>query len=268
MLPRSFGAVSTLVSFHAHPDDESIACGGVMRQAADDGHRVVLVVATGGEHGEVPEGLLADGEELAQRRRKETEAAAGILGVQRVEFLGYSDSGMMGAPENEAPGSFWTTPVEDAAAKLAAILREESADAVTIYDDNGGYGHPDHIQVHRVGKLAAEIAGVERVYQSTMNRDAMLRNMAAMAERNPDFSGPGPEDADKFGKPEAELTTRVDVSAHLKTKRAAMAAHASQISPEHFMLAMPDEAFAMAFGTEWFIREGQGPGITETALEL
>ena len=262
--------MGTLVTFHAHPDDECIGCGGVMRKAFEDGHRVVLVVATRGEHGEVDEGFLTDGEQLGQRRVAETQAAAEILGAKRVEFLGYVDSGMMGEPTNEAPGSFWTASVEEAAQKLAAILREEQADVLTCYDDNGGYGHPDHIQVHRVGLRAAEIAGTPRVYQGTMNRDKMLRGMAEFAKSAaaagielPDFDE---AEGQEFGKPEAELTTSVDVRAFTEQKRAAMRAHASQISEQSFFLAMPDDAFTEAFGTEWFIREGQGPGITETDL--
>lgn len=260
--------MATLVSFHAHPDDESIACGGVMRKAADEGHRVVLVVGTRGENGEVPDGFLDDGEELWQRRVLETEAAAKILGVQRVEFLGYVDSGMMGTETNDAPGSFWTAPVEDAAEQLAAILRTEQADVLTCYDDNGQYGHPDHIQVHRVGMRAAELAGTPRVYQATINRDHMLRGMKAFAEQNADANVEMPdiEGADNFGKPESEITAAVDVLAYVDTKRAAMRAHASQISEQSFFLTMPDEAFGHAFGTEWFIRVGQGPGITETDL--
>jgi LmbE family N-acetylglucosaminyl deacetylase len=256
--------MATLVSFHAHPDDECIACGGVMRKAADDGHRVVLVVATRGEHGEVADGFLDDGEELWERRVKETHASADILGVQRVEFLGYVDSGMMGLPINDDPGSFWTASVEEAARKLAAILDEENADVLTIYDDYGGYGHPDHIQVHRVGTRAAELAGTPRVYQATMNRDHLRRGWEAAAASGaemPDVAG----DPD-FGKPEAIITTAVDVTKYLEVKRAAMRAHASQISEQSFFLAMPDDAFAYGFGTEWFIREGQGPGITETDL--
>src|SRR5580765_7909409 len=116
-------AVATLVFFHAHPDDECIATGGTMAKAAAAGHRVVLVVATRGEHGEVAEGFLDDGEELWHRRVRETQAAAEILGAHRVEFLGYVDSGMMGTPENQAPESFWQADVEEAAGKLAAILR-------------------------------------------------------------------------------------------------------------------------------------------------
>lgn len=255
--------MATLVSFHAHPDDESIACGGVIRKAADEGHRVVLVVATRGEQGEVAEGFLDEGEKLWQRRVAETCESAAILGAQRVEFLGYIDSGMMGTPANTAPGSFWTAPVDEAAKKLAALLDEERADVLTCYDDNGGYGHPDHIQVHRVGLRAAGLAGTRRVFQSTMNRDQIRRGretLAAVDIETPDI------DTETFGKPESEITAAVDVTAYLDYKRRAMRAHASQISEQSFFLAMPEEVFRVAFGTEWFIRNGQGPGITETDL--
>lgn len=255
--------MATLVSFHAHPDDECIACGGVIRKAHEDGHRVVLVVATRGELGEVPDGFLDEGEELWQRRILETQASADILGVDRVEFLGYTDSGMMGEPTNDAPGTFWTADVEEAAAKLAAILQDENADVLTVYDDNGGYGHPDHIQVHRVGVRAAAIAGTPRVYQSTINRDRAMAGRSAFAAAN---GVEIPELAADFGKPEAEMTCSVDVSAFTGHKRQAMRAHASQISEQSFFLAMPDQAFGFMFGTEWFIRAGQGPGVTETDL--
>jgi LmbE family N-acetylglucosaminyl deacetylase len=260
--------MATLVTFHAHPDDECIACGGVMRKAADEGHRVVLVVATRGEHGEVPDGFLDDGEELWQRRIKETQGAADVLGVSRVEFLGYVDSGMMGTPTNDAPGSFWTASVEEAAQKLAAILREEAADVLTCYDHNGGYGHPDHIQVHRVGMRAGELAGTPRIYQNTMNRDHMMRGRKLMAEQGDGtvVDLPDIEEESQFGMPESVITAAVDVSSYVDVKRAAMRAHPSQISEESFFLAMPAEGFRYAFGTEWFIRDGQGPGITETDL--
>ncbi len=255
--------MATLVSFHAHPDDECITCGGVMRKAYEAGHRVVLVVATRGELGEVTDGFLEDGEELWQRRVAETEAAAGILGAERVEFLGYTDSGMMGEPTNDTPGTFWTASVEEAAEKLAAILREENADALTVYDDHGGYGHPDHIQVHRVGMRAAELAGTPRVYQATMNRDRAMAGRRQSAEQT---GVELPEFDESFGTPESEITAAVDVTAWTEHKRKAMRAHASQISEQSFFLAMPDEAFRFAFGTEWFIRAGAGPGITETDL--
>lgn len=239
-----------------------------MRKASDDGHRVVLVVATRGEEGEVPEGFLGDGEELWQRRVAETHASAEVLGAHRVEFLGYRDSGMMGTPANDAPGSFWTASVEEAAQRLAAILREEDADVLTIYDDNGGYGHPDHIQVHHVGKRAAEIVGTPRVYQNTINRDEAERVMKKYSEHavTAGLDLPDLESMPEFGKPESVITTAVNVTPQLAAKRDAMRAHASQIAEQSFFLAMPHEAFVDMWGTEWFIRDGEGPGITETDL--
>jgi len=261
--------MATIVTFHAHPDDECIVAGGIMRKAADKGHRVVLVVATRGEHGEVDDGFLAPDEQLWQRRVVETHAAAEILGVARIEFLGYVDSGMMGEATNDLSNSFWTAPVEQAAEQLAAILIEENADVLTIYDDHGNYGHPDHIQVHRVGKRAAELAGTGRVYQLTANRDHLRRGMQAFVAQalaaGQDLPGERP-DYDTMGTPESEITAAVDVSSYAQVKRAAMRAHASQISDQSMFLSMPDEAFRFAFGTEWAIRAGQGPGITETDL--
>ena len=252
-----------MVSFHAHPDDECISCGGVMRAAADAGHRVVLVVATRGEHGEIVPGVLTDGETLAERRVRETHDAAAVLGIARVEFLGYVDSGMVDTETNGAPGSFWSANVEEAAERLAAILREEDAEVLTCYDRIGGYGHPDHIQVHRVGRRAGELAGTPRVYEATSNRD-QFRKMMAMAQ---EAGEEGPElDPEAFGSPESELTTRVDVTPWLDAKRAAMRAHRSQIADDSFFLNLDDDRFALAFGTEWFIRLDGDPARREDTL--
>jgi LmbE family N-acetylglucosaminyl deacetylase len=263
--------VTTVVFFHAHPDDETIVSGGTMASLAAAGHRVVLVTATRGEHGEVAEGFLDEGEALWQRREKELEASSHILGVARTELLGYVDSGMMGTPENDAPGSFWKADVEDAAAKLAAILREESADVVVVYDDNGSYGHPDHIQVHRVGIRAAELAGVDRVYECTVDQDHFRDLFKRAAEFGidppPEAAGEGGDTGEfEMGKPAAQITTRIDVRAALDVKRAAMAAHASQISETSFFLSMPAPAFEAAWGVEWYIRRGAPEGTTENSL--
>lgn len=260
--------MATLVSFHAHPDDESIHTGGTIAKAAAAGHRVVLVLATRGEHGEVADGFLDDEEHLAQRREKETMASAEVLGVARVEFLGYHDSGMMGAPENDLPGAFWQADLDEAAGRLARILAEEEADVLTIYDSDGGYGHPDHIQVHRVGLLAAERAGTPRVYEATMNREQIRRMMeeAVAAGTIPPEEVPDVTQESTFGRPESALTTAVDVRAHLAQKRASMAAHASQIDEQSFFLAMPESAFEAAFGTEWYIRHGEPGGLRESDL--
>ena len=258
--------VPTLVCFHAHPDDEAIATGGLMALTKQLGGRVVLVVATRGERGEPQPGVLADGEALWERRIPETFAAADILGVDRVEFLGYVDSGMMGEPSNDFPYSFWRAEVEQAAHRLAAILGEEDADVLTVYDDNGGYGHPDHIQVHRVGLRAAELAGVPTVLQATMNRDQIRRRAsefteaAANAEVEAEAVADGvdpPEDLDEIGKPESELTHCIDVSQLVGLKRKAMAAHASQISDDSWFFQLPEEMFNFAFGQEWFIETGR-----------
>lgn len=247
--------MSTLVCFHAHPDDEAIATGGTMRLAALAGHRVVLVMATRGEQGEPVEGVLDPGEPLWERRVAETGAAAEILGVDRLEFLGYEDSGMIGEPTNDNPACFWQADVHEAATRLAAILQEEDADVLTIYDPHGGYGHPDHIQVHRVGTEAAELAGVDRVFWSTMNRTRIVEMMssAEMADAMDDVDE---VDTDTFGMPEEDITHAVDVTTVVAEKRQAMAAHASQIGPDDFFLTLDEQAFAAAFGTEWYVAPG------------
>ncbi len=250
--------MGTLVCFHAHPDDESITTAGSMAAAAAAGHRVVLVVATLGEEGEVEEGFLADGESLAERREAETRASAQILGASRVEFLGYRDSGMAGTPTNEHPEAFCRADLEEAAERLAGILREEAADVVTIYDENGVYGHPDHVQVHRVGVRATELAGTPRVLESTVNRD-YLRDLRRQSEEAGVEAGrvDAPDvDEMQLGLPAECITTRVDVTAHVDRKRASMRAHASQISEQSFFLAMPDEVFRASFGYEWYVRRG------------
>ena len=250
--------MTTLVCFHAHPDDEAIGTGGLMAKAAADGHRVVLVTATRGEQGEPVEGVLDEGEQLWERRVVETHRSAEILGAERVEFLGYEDSGMIGEPTNDNPACFWQADVDEAAERLAAILRDVDCGVLTIYDDHGGYGHPDHIQVHRVGRRAAELVGLDAVYQGTMNRTriaAMIEANRTSDEPNPDMpADDGDFDTNAFGTPEEEITHAIDVTGFVDKKKQSMEAHASQISEESFFMTMPDEVFAMAFGTEWFIK--------------
>jgi LmbE family N-acetylglucosaminyl deacetylase len=244
--------VATAVIVHAHPDDESIATGGTIAKAKRDGHRVVLVIATKGEEGEPVPGVLADGEALGDRRERETEAAAALLGVDRVAFLGYRDSGMMGEPTNDHPASFWQADIDDAAGKLAAILREEAADLLVIYDENGVYGHPDHIQVHRVGVRAAELGGVVKVFEASFSREFMKEVFADLEASGADGDDLEGDDLETFGLPEAELTHRVDVSDFVLVKREALLRHESQISPDHPMVTAPFEIFARWSGVEWF----------------
>lgn len=259
-------AMATLVALHAHPDDEAISTGGVMTRAAAEGHRVVLVVATNGEHGEVPDDL-AEGETLVDRRRAETMQSAAALGVARVVWLGYRDSGMTGWEENADPLSFHRADLDDAAEKLAEILREEQADVLTNYDWHGTYGHPDHVKVHHVGARAGELTGV-RILQATANRDAMaelilqaraegLEVGSPDADESGDFDPHGPaDDGNPFGEPESAITLAVDVRLYVAEKRAALACHRSQITDTGFFADMSDDVFSRAFGIEWFIEPG------------
>ncbi|MEM9135278.1 MAG: PIG-L family deacetylase [Actinomycetota bacterium] len=261
--------MATLVCFHAHPDDEAISTGGLMAKAAAAGHRVVLVCATRGEQGEPQEGVLDEGEELWERRVVELAEAAKLLGADEPRWLGYEDSGMMGEPTNENPACFWQADHDEAVARFQAILEEVEADVVTIYDEHGGYGHPDHIRVHTVGLAAARAAGIEGVYEATMNRTAIqeMRDAAPETFENGDGDEDGDDadfDVDSFGTAAADIAYRVDVGEVIEAKRAAMVAHRSQIGPDSLFLAMPDEVFVVAFGSEWFnipgrISNGNGP---------
>ena len=259
---------STFLFFHAHPDDESIATAGTMARAKAEGHRVVLVLATKGEHGEVDDGFLDDGETLADRRVKETHASAAVLGVDVVEFLGYVDSGMMGTLENDLAGSFWSADVDEAAERLAALLRREGVDVLTVYDSHGNYGHPDHIQVHRVGVRAAELAGVEHVYEATQNRDQIRQWMRMAAEAGEQPEEAPDVDAMDLGVPADQITHEIDVSAFVDLKRRSMQAHASQISDSAFFLALPQERFRESFGVEWYIRHGAALPVQEYGRTL
>ena len=250
--------MATLVCFHAHPDDEAIATGGTLAKAAAAGHRVVLVLATRGEEGEQIPGVVPDGEDLGAWREQETRDSAALLGCDRVVFLGYRDSGMAGTPTNDAPDSFWQADEFEAARRLAGILATEGADVLTIYDSHGVYGHPDHVAVHRVGTRAAELAGTPRLYWATMNRDRIREMVEAAEQAGTPIDAERTEraDSEEFGLPDADITHAVDVTEVLELKRAAMAAHASQIPPDSFFLALGHEQFAAAFGTEWFVRPG------------
>jgi LmbE family N-acetylglucosaminyl deacetylase len=268
--------MATLVCFHAHPDDEALSTAGLMVAAAAAGHRVVVVTATRGERGEPQPGVLAPGEELAERRVAELAEAAALLGADEPIVLGYVDSGMMGEETNLDPACFWQADVEEAASRLATVLRDVGADVLTVYDDHGLYGHPDHIQVHRVGCRAEELVRDRlpglRVVESTMNRDELRRGIELARELGIDELGPegdgdefdpdGPmDDGNPMGTPEAELTLGVDVTAYVDHKRASIAAHRSQVSDSSFFLQMPPEMFAQAFGREWFIEHGRPVGL-------
>lgn len=259
---RHTSPVSTLVFLHAHPDDEASSSAGTIARAVADGHRVVIVFATNGDHGE-PAHDLAENETVVQRRRKEAAASAAAIGTHRIEWLGYADSGMTGWAQNDDENAFAQADVDEAAQALAQILDEEDADVLIGYDWHGGYGHPDHVQVHRVAHRCAQLAQrTPRMLEVTMNRDAMRLMMAAAPEGEGfDVDGPA-DDGNPMGTPEAEIDWDVDVSDVLAKKRGAMQAHTSQTSDIGMMLAMPPQMFAAGFGHEYFIEPGRPTGMT------
>ncbi|HEY6748458.1 MAG TPA: PIG-L family deacetylase [Mycobacteriales bacterium] len=253
----------TLVTFHAHPDDEALLTAGTMAAAAAAGHRVVLVLATDGAAGLAATGFGRGGT-LAGRRRAEAAAAAAALGVARVEFLGYDDSGMAGEPSGAAR-AFAVADPEEAARRLARILREERADVLTSYDPAGGYGHPDHVQVHRVGARAAALAGTPVLLEATVDR-LLLRRALRLVQWLPGL--PAGFDAgavERAYTARADLTHRIDVRAFTGAKRAAMAAHASQASTDRgtrtlqVLLRLPGPVFDRVVGREWYRRPGVRP---------
>jgi len=256
--------MATLVFVHAHPDDEASQTAGSMARAVAEGHRVVVVYATNGDHGDRPDDL-AEGETVVDRRRVEAARSNEVIGTHRIVWLGYADSGMHGWDQNDHEASFARADVEEAAARVAAVLREEGADVVTSYDWHGGYGHPDHVKVHAVVKRAAELAGTPRVLETTMNRDATRRHFqvavaAGLADDSWDPDKPM-EDGNPLGTPEAELHWAVDVSPWIGVKRAALASHASQVSDAGMMIAMPEDAFAAMFGVEYYVEAGRADGM-------
>jgi LmbE family N-acetylglucosaminyl deacetylase len=260
--------VSTIVYCHAHPDDEASQTSGAMARASAEGHRVVVVFATNGDHGEVAADAV-EGETVADYRRREAEASAAALGLARIVWLGYADSGMTGWEQNEAEGSFFRADLDEAARRLAEVLDEEDADVLVGYDWHGGYGHPDHVKVHRVARRASELARrTPRYLESTFNRTDMWRLVEESRRTGVDLGGDFTDwhpdapmdDGNPLGTPEEEITWEVDVSGYLPQKRLALEAHKSQASDIEQFLGMTPEIFGRTFGREHYIEPGvDGP---------
>jgi LmbE family N-acetylglucosaminyl deacetylase len=242
--------MATVVAFHAHPDDEVILTGGTLASAAAQGHRVVVVTATDGR----------SGNERDDTRLGELRLSTSILGAHRVECLGYADSGYGPAFYPDPPGRtrFARADVDEAAGRLAAILRAEDAHVLLSYQSNGGYGHRDHVQVHHVGKRAAELAGTPRVLEATMPRE-LLRRVAEVCRL---LRLPAPDDLDVVRTayaPRATITHRIDVRRFARQKRDAFAAHRSQIGTGlnarlfGTLLRLPPQVFGLIFSYEWFV---------------
>lgn len=260
----------TCVFFHAHPDDEALLTSGTMAMLAAEGHRVVLVVATLGEQG-LASPSPGGPDRLGELRLAELMVSADALGCARVVCLGYRDSGpahpnrgRVGAVDDR-PVPFAEADTDQAAHRLAALLREEDATLLTTYDSSGGYGHPDHVQVHRVGAQAAMLAGTPLILQATYDRSrfarlALLLRLAAPLRRLlPAF------DADALSRAYTAghlITHRVDVRRQLDAKRRSLAAHATQatgggsVRTLALLLRLPRPLFGRLLGTEYFVQQG------------
>ena len=259
-----------LLAFHAHPDDESSSTGGTLHLYAKRGEQVVVITATDGAEGEIhnyddPESMQPH---LADFRREEMAAAMSILGVEHQEFLGYRDSGMMGEESNRHPDSFWNADFMEATEKLVRLIRKYTPEVMTIYDPFGGYGHPDHINVHRVGMAAfagaADLArfpleeGEEpwqplKLYWTTWPRSRAMAfaeyRFSADMMTEEEFAR-----AQHAGTPDEDISCFIDVSAHLDLKEKALRAHRTQIPDDWFLLNIPEEMKPKLLGREAFVK--------------
>jgi len=267
---------------HAHPDDESIETGATMAKYAAQGAQVTLVTCTLGEMGEVIPAELAhlasdaDGG-LGQHRIGELAAACAALGVTDHRFLGgpgrWRDSGMMGTPPNDEAGCFWRADVDEAARELLAIITEVRPQVLVTYDSRGFYGHPDHIQAHRVSWRAFELADglISKFYATAIPKSVLAEAMALLAGDNRggqvggvDFSRVQSVDELPFGTDDDDVSTQIDATDYLDAKIAAMRAHATQIAVDSPFFALSDMVGRKALGIEYFTLLA-GPGLDRSA---
>src|SRR5947199_5985005 len=255
--------MGTLALVHAHHDDEAISTGGVMMKAKAHGHRVVLVTATRGEAGEIYNmDEEASRPRLGEIRTEELKSAAEILGVDRLEFLGYRYSGMVDSTDNKDPRSFHQAKLEDAAGKLAVLIREERPAVVVTYAQEGVYGHPDHIKANQVTNAALDILEreglpVKKIYYTAIPRSMMEAFVQQMPEEARQAMGGSMRIA---GTPDELVTTRVDVQDYIQGKRDAFRAHVSQNDPNSWFSTMQDQVYELAFGTEYYQLARGKPG--------
>ena len=254
-----------LVALHAHPDDEAIFTGGTIVRAVEAGWRVVLVLATDGGRGAGPGRSSGD---VAAHRRAEAVTAAAILGIERVEFLGYGDSGWADAAGGRdgvasarglAGGSLAAAHLDNVADSVRRILVEEQAVALTSYDDNGIYGHVDHVQVHEIAVRAVAGTPCEH-YQATLDRAVLRRLRAELVARGLVVDRWPPELVDRLGLEPGPGLVTVDVAGQLGRKLEAVAAHSSQMVEAASFMGLPAGAFHHLLGTEWFRVARIGPG--------
>lgn len=248
---------------HAHPDDEVFSTGGILAKYAAEGHRVVVVYGTRGEAGEMYDDRLDPADAMARLgeiREAECREACAVLGVHEVYFLGYRDSGMVDTEGNHHPDAFMNAPLDEASERLLTIMRETQPQVVVTYDEDGGYGHPDHIMTHRVTveafkRAQSEGLDVQKLYQGARSRESFRRYVEGM--RSVGLEIPwlqGDINFDDYGLPDAEITAHIDISRYTPLKKRALAVHRTQIKPDFFYLSIPDEVMSEVQGIEYFLR--------------
>jgi N-acetyl-1-D-myo-inositol-2-amino-2-deoxy-alpha-D-glucopyranoside deacetylase len=269
-----------LMFVHAHPDDESIGTGATMAKYAAQGAQVTLVTCTLGELGEIIPADLAHlawnrDNRLGEHRIGELAAACAALGVTDHRYLGgagrWHDSGMMGTPSNEWDGCFWRADLDEAAGELLEVIRAVRPAVLVTYDANGFYGHPDHIQAHRVAWRAFELADglVRKFYATAVPKSVLAQAIKAMAGSGSDFMAVESVDDLPFGVPDDQVTTQIDATAYLEVKLAAMRAHASQIAVDSPFFALSDMVGQRALGNEYYtlLAGPRGPGAGPAGWE-
>ncbi len=253
----------TFMAVHAHPDDEVLSTGGVLRKYRREGIHTVLVTCTGGELGDGLAGVKPgepghDEAQVREARRRELEESCRVLEVEHLERLGYLDSGMEGWGENGRTGSLSGSPLQEEVDRLAGLIRRHRPQVVVTYDETGGYGHPDHIRTHQLTVAACAATGIpQKVYYTAIPRSAVAAAARRMREMGIDLSEFGGPDMDPdnppFGTDDSLLTTSVEVGAEVEAKLAALRAHASQ-ADNAFLLRFPQEVVMGFLAREHFIR--------------
>jgi N-acetyl-1-D-myo-inositol-2-amino-2-deoxy-alpha-D-glucopyranoside deacetylase len=249
---------------HAHPDDETINNGATMALYAAMGAQVTLITCTRGEEGEILTPELthlasSDTDALGEHRETELANAMKALGVTDFRFLAqgegkYRDSGMMGTEVNNRPDVFWQANLEVAADHLVKIIEEVKPHILITYDEIGGYGHPDHIQAHRVAMRASEKSDwqIQKIYWNTMPKSVLAESMAKMKELGSDFFGADNVDDLPFAKDDSFVTTLIDGNSYVEAKMAAMKAHHTQISLDGPFFALSDNLGLQVWGNEYY----------------
>ena len=249
---------------HAHPDDETINNGSTMAMYAALGAQVTLVTCTRGEEGEVLVPDLAHlaahaTDSLGDHRVEELAVAMKALGISDHRFLGegrikYRDSGMMGTEPNKRPDVFWQADLEVAADDLVAIIEEVKPHVLITYDEIGGYGHPDHIQAHRVAMRAAEKAtwDIQKIYWNVMPKSVIQEGIDAMKKIGSDFMGAENAEDLPFAKDDSFVHAMVDGNAYVEKKMDAMRAHATQIEVDGPFFALSNNLGLQVWGNEYY----------------